>query len=235
MLEGQYYRLVLNAPWGDKHLKGHRGNFWVGAGCRDVSNVIPAEFVQVHAAILARQVRLATALPDAAIRIWRSNPETGTVDTTAFGVTAAISVDLGETRIVWDEGLRAKVREMRERGLPAETGGVLLGYFDLKANRAYIVDALPAPPDSIRTASEFARGIEGLESAIKDASERTAGIVGYVGEWHSHPRNVSAAHSGLDIMLLVHLATMLRHDGLPALMLIAGEDGEEWMFANVGS
>ena len=39
------------------------------------------------------------------------------------------------------------------------------------------------------------RGIDGLADAVKEASRRTAGVVGYLGEWHSHPRGHSAKPS----------------------------------------
>jgi integrative and conjugative element protein (TIGR02256 family) len=235
VLEMQYYRLVLNATWGEKHLTGHQGNLWVGAGCRDISNVISGEMVQLHAAMLARQVRLRAASPQAVIQVWRANPDTGAVDTTTFGATPPLFVDLENMELVWDEGLRAKVRAMRDEGLPSETGGVLLGYFDRPNRRIYAVDALPAPPDSQRSHDAFARGIEGLEEKVEDAQLRTANIVGYIGEWHSHPRGVQALPSGLDIRLLVHLAIMLRQDGFPALMLIVGENEERWMIGSVRS
>jgi integrative and conjugative element protein (TIGR02256 family) len=233
VLEAQYYRLVLNATWGETHLRGHRGNLWVGAGCRDISNVISGESVQLHAAILARQVRLRAPSTQAAIQVWRANPDTGTVDTTSFGATPPLIVDMDDMELVWDEGLRSKIRAMREEGLPNETGGVLLGYFDLVNHRIYAVDALPAPPDSQERRSEFERGIEGLEAKVQAAQARTANIVGYIGEWHSHPRRVQASPSGLDIRLLLHLAIMLGQDGLPALMLIVGEDEERWIAGSV--
>lgn len=235
VLEAQYYRLVLNARWGAKHLQGHLGKLWVGAGCRDISNVISGELVQMHAAILARQIRLRTTSTQPVIQVWRGDPDNGAVETTAFGVTAPLFVDMGDMKLVWDEGLRTKIRGMRDQGLPNETGGVLLGYFDFTNRRVYCVDALPAPLDSQRSQSEFARGIEGLEAEVAAAKARTANIVGYVGEWHSHPKGVLASPSGLDIRLLVHLAIMLRQDGFPALMLIVGENDERWLFGSVRS
>jgi integrative and conjugative element protein (TIGR02256 family) len=233
VLEAQYYRLVINASWGEKHLEGHQGALRVGAGCRDVTNVISGELVLLHAALLARQIRLRSASPEALIQVWRCNTDTGAVDTTAFGVTPPIFSYLDNLQLVWDVGLRTKIRTMRQEGLPGETGGVLLGYFDLKNSRVYVVDALPAPPDSYRSKSEFARGVEGLEVKVQAAKSRTGNIVDYIGEWHSHPRGVRAIPSGLDIRLLVHLAVMLRQDGLPALMLIVGDSEEQWIMGSV--
>ena len=52
---------------------------------------------------------------------------------------------------------------------------------------------------------------------------QTAHIVGYAGEWHSHPQGHSANASRDDIIQLVDLAVAMVEDGLPALQLIVGE------------
>ena len=171
--------------------------------------------------------------PDPVIQVWRMNPDTGTVDTTIAGVIQPLFIDLADMQLVWDEGVRLKIRALRSEGLPNETGGVLLGYFDLVNRRVYVVDALPAPPDSSRERSGFERGTEGLEANVDESKRRTADIVGYIGEWHSHPRNIEARPSNADIKLLLHLAAMLQQDGFPALMLIVGEDDERWLIGNV--
>jgi len=233
VLESQYYRFVLGAPWGADHLAGHAGDLWVGAGCRDVSAVISTDLIETHAAVLARQIRIQSEAPGAGIQVWRLNPQTGATETSEFGVSPPLCEGVEGLRVIWDEGLRTKIRDMREKGLPKETGGVLLGYFDMPKHTVYVVDALPAPPDSERGSGEFIRGVEGLEAAVEEASRRTGNVVTYVGEWHSHPRGVAPLPSSWDIDLMVHLATLLHEDGLPALMLIVGDSREQWLIGSV--
>ena len=60
---------------------------------------------------------------------------------------------------------------------------------------------------------------------MDEASRRTAGIVGYVGEWHSHPQGHSASPSRDDWIQLIHLALGMSEDGLPGVQLIVGESG----------
>jgi integrative and conjugative element protein (TIGR02256 family) len=234
VLESQYYRFILGAPWGADHLAGHAGDLWVGAGCRDVSSIISTDLIEAHAAILARQIRIRSEAPDAAIQVWRLNPQTGGIETSEFGVSSPLEGGVEGLRVVWDEGLRTKMRDMREKGLPKETGGVLLGYFDMPNDSVYVVDAMPAPSDSERGSGEFIRGVEGLEAAVEEVSRRTGKVVTYVGEWHSHPRGVAPLPSSWDIDLMVHLATLLHQDGLPALMLIVGDSREQWLIGSVG-
>lgn len=232
-LEPQYYRFILNASWSETHLKGHRGELYIGAGCRDISGVIPGELVQLHGALLARQIRLRSAEHTAQIMVWRAHSDTGEVRAHPFGVSLPRVDNRLGFEIVWDEGLRTKLRDMRERALPKESGGVLLGYADNVTGRIYVVDALSPPPDSYQSRAEFQRGVQGLADRVGEAATRTANIVTYIGEWHSHPRGIEADLSGTDLFQLVELALLLRQDGAPALMLIVGESGESWFSCEV--
>ena len=81
----------------------------------------------------------------------------------------------------------ARAERLRMKGLPKETGGVLIGYFDVPRRCVYVVDALPPPRDSIEHETAFIRGYAGLQDELDRIEERTGGQVVYVGEWHSHP------------------------------------------------
>jgi len=228
-LEAQYYRAVVSENWGKDHLEGNSGHLWVGAGCRDISTVISNELVSLHGATLARQIRLQSESEEASLRIWRCDTASGALTAETVATEQVVVSQLDGLRVVWDEGIRKKVRALRAKSLPDETGGVLLGYFDLSMASVYLVAVLPAPSDSSGDPMGFMRGIDGLESAVKSAEERTAGIVGYIGEWHSHPIGSDARPSVADLYQMAHLATQLHQDGLPALMLIVGEHEEQWL------
>lgn len=222
-IEAQYYRAILNTRWGEGHLNGHHGSYWVGGGCRDLSGVLSQEIVQLHGSTLARQIRLLTANPEAQIRIWTLDDATGTLSCEIVKVMESKETQLGEWRVVWDEGLATKLKSLRAELLPSETGGVILGYVDQKRKAAHIVDVLCAPADSVASRSEFTRGTAGVRDALERAGALTANIVGYLGEWHSHPLNSSAVPSTTDAELLASLAKTLALDGVPALMVIVGE------------
>lgn len=114
-------------------------------------------------------------------------------------------------------------KDIRAEQLPNETGGVLVGYYDLNLKTVVIVDALPPPPDSKVTPHSFERGTSGLAEKMHDISMRTAGVVGYVGEWHSHPDNFPALPSTDDLIQLSYLALGMAGDGLPAIQIIVNE------------
>lgn len=67
-----------------------------------------------------------------------------------------------------------------------ETGGVLWGKIDEAMGRIYVMDVIPAPPDSKRSPSLFVLGTEGLREALQNRSRRSHGYFYDVGTWHSH-------------------------------------------------
>jgi len=225
-LEAQYYRAIISEDWGKEHLEGHKGSIRVGAGCRDASAIISYEAIQLHAAVLARQVRLLRDEVAARIRVWSSDPNTGALAAYTIPVYAANRFDCGGWRVIMDDGLKEKLAATRMFHLPNETGGIIIGYIDHKLKHIYVVDILNAPADSEAELTGFTRGVKGLRAALDEVCRRTAGIAGYIGEWHSHPELTSAYPSSLDRALIKELADALDLDGHPALMIIVGRTGE---------
>ncbi|MFD1985431.1 Mov34/MPN/PAD-1 family protein [Mesorhizobium newzealandense] len=61
--------------------------------------------------------------------------------------------------------------------------------------------------------------------AVSAAIEASLHQVRYVGEWHSHPVGSTTRPSTIDLRQLYWLTEELESEGLPALMVIAGDDG----------
>lgn len=224
-LEAQYYRFIRNAPWGLIHSAAAGDGIRTGAGCRDRSVVIGGDLVHLHASLLANYLRKQVNSSSATIRIWRSNPGDMSIETESVIVHPPLFGESNSYRIVWDTGLRERVEAWRKRALPNETGGILVGIYDLIAKRIYLVDALPAPPDSEETPSSFRRGLEGVQSAIEQVALMSGGRVGYVGEWHTHPDCADRSMSKQDRELLEQLKAIQAGDGLPVVMMIVAKDG----------
>jgi integrative and conjugative element protein (TIGR02256 family) len=100
---------------------------------------------------------------------------------------------------------------------------VLLGTFDLSRSVLHIVAALPAPPDSRQSPTFFIRGAKELRPLIDGINRRSAGVLNYVGEWHSHPKGAKARPSDDDEEVYAHLKTHLHATGAPYVMAIYGE------------
>ena len=70
-----------------------------------------------------------------------------------------------------------------------ETGGLMIGTCSARLRAVTVVDILPAPPDSRRSASRFVLGTEGLKAAIKARHAESGSTLFDVGTWHSHLTN----------------------------------------------
>src|SRR5690606_3140531 len=98
---------------------------------------------------------------NASARVWRTGADLSSVgidvplgpyeETTVGGWTISVA------RRVFDAAYRQRVSH-----LPNETGGVLLGAFDTSRRRVYVVDHIPAPPDSVERPTAYIRGVAGL-------------------------------------------------------------------------
>ncbi len=221
-LEAQYYRTILNNNWGKSHLDKHNGDIWIGHGCRDISTVIPTDLVQLHSALLARRIRQTRDQDCAKITVFSFNDSDG-VAIHEIEPKACTVFHMEEWSIIIDKEVKNTLIKLRIEKLPRETGGIILGYIDQATHRIYVVNVLDAPFDSTESCSSFVRGTKGLLDILKETSRRTAGIVTYLGEWHSHPPKCGAMPSCLDISLLDYLGSQLATDGRPALMAIVGE------------
>ena len=222
-IEAQYYRAILESPWGELHLDGHSKGEWVGNGCRDISLRLSVELIRLHASLLSRQVRLSQAKSGARACVWDVNDETGGVAAHEITISESKEARSDGWTVRWDQGFIEQVRSLRSQALPNETGGILLGYTDHQLKTINIVKGMPAPPDSISTPTSFIRGYEGQEDVLLDTRRRTAGIVDYIGDWHSHPPKHSSRPSSDDMNLLASLALTMANDGLPVVMFIMGE------------
>jgi hypothetical protein len=67
-----------------------------------------------------------------------------------------------------------------------ETGGVLIGTCSARLRAVTVVDLLPAPADSTRSASRFVLGTKGLRKAIRKRHRMSGNTLFDVGTWHSH-------------------------------------------------
>ncbi|MGM8936988.1 ThiF family adenylyltransferase [Pseudomonas neustonica] len=223
-LEGQYYRALLTNEWGATHLANHLGDRWVGGGCRDISVRMSIECICSHAGNLSRQLRQSVLQEGARICVWAYDETSGAVLAHEIEVSMVHTESSNGWVIKYDSALLEKLKQTRMAALPNETGGTIVGVTDFQARTIVIVDVLPAPPDSDASPTHFTRGEAGQLEALENVHQRTAGIVGYLGEWHSHPNAYSAQPSAEDEKLLETLHRKMKMEGLPALMMIVAQN-----------
>lgn len=223
-IEMQYYRALVHQTALADALQLPPGRVRYGHSCRDVSSQLPQALAAVHAGIAAKALEQVLAAPEARLRLWR-------VDQTSLAVSAidlvpapVRTVRQGDWTLMTDTALLDRLAALRLAKLPNETGGVLLGSVDLSRRIVYVVDTIPSPPDSKEWPTLYIRGCVGLEAEVRRIEGITAGQLHYVGEWHSHPAGHSCHPSDKDLTVFGWLTGRLDQDGLPALMVIVGDD-----------
>lgn len=116
-------------------------------------------------------------------------------------------------------------------GRRAETGGLLLGLIHRKRRTIYVTDALPASPDSRGTPYAFRRGVADYPEKIGEIAEETGKLIGYVGEWHTHPDG-RVELSEPDLHAVREIRRHLQPAGLPTHIMVFGrEECASFVFA----
>lgn len=228
-LEAQYWRWVVTDPWGSDHCALIDAEVRYGGGCNDVSVVLPGTRIAIAGAIASQALMEHRFANDMYGHIWRLIPESMSIEHRSLDLWETRAEVRNQWRIVWDMGITKKLSKWRDASLPKETGGILVGYIDHTANTIYVVDAWAAPPDSEGHSTYFQRGIKGLADQLEEAFRRSSERVGYLGEWHSHPRFARIDPSPTDDIQLAEITRRRRPEGEPALMLIVGDGGMNWV------
>lgn len=228
-IEMQYYRAVLEDQRLKDHLKLKEGQQRYGQSCRDITFTLPHNLIAMHAAIGAVALQNLIDLPQASITIWRSDTDQN-VKCIKVTPKPVIRLKKGGWTIVTDEGLLEKLYSFRQERLPNETGGVLLGAFDVERRHIYITGSLLSPPDSLELSTGYVRGCRGLKETLTQVEKNTNEMIEYIGEWHSHPPSSNTAPSNYDIQLFQWLTQTMGGEGLPAVMIIVGEHGKYSIF-----
>lgn len=233
-VEAQYYRYLINEPSLENHLKRSDGPIRYARSCRDLSFVIPEDLVALHSAICARGIRNISSDSKASISIWEANPTDFSVNSRSIPVYEVSESKFGDWTLYCDSWLLAKISQSRKKRLPNETGGVLLGSFDMQRKIVYVVDTILSPPDSQEWPTVYIRGCQGLKKKVEKIKETTAGMLDYVGEWHAHPGS-GTAPSQDDIKAFSWLVEIMDVCGQPALMMIAAELKHAWYLGQMKS
>lgn len=220
-LEAQFFGLVGREAALANLPADAGGNYAYTGACRAITNRMPESNVMALSGLIAGALGRAVDQEDAVMKVWSLTGD-GDVDSHGYPAVPVVSFTADDWSVVVDTGLVERVRAMRNARLPNETGGVLTGVVDIPAQTIHIVDAAPAPPDSVESPGGFTRGSEGVREHLDGVFERTRGQVRYIGEWHSHPPRAAARPSATDLVQIDWLSTVFDIDTLPALMLIAG-------------
>jgi proteasome lid subunit RPN8/RPN11 len=109
--------------------------------------------------------------------------------------------DLRRPRLWLSEQAAADIRAAAAAAHPVETGGVLLGVY-VGRRRPWVVRAVVVP--SMRAGHTSYELPPGARPTAVDAARRIDNRLGYLGDWHAHPRD--ADPSSTDVATMCDLA-----------------------------
>ncbi len=121
-------------------------------------------------------------------------------------------------------GIDTSLRELLDKSKPDETGGVLIGLINTNTRAIYITRAMKAPSDSISSPYAFVRGVSDIPDEIQQIHELTGSMLGYVGEWHTHPKGTPSL-SGQDLLSIKKIKHNLDKVPMPTFIIIVTERG----------
>lgn len=224
-LEMEYYRFLFRNEKLNDHLNFDEGSKirYNRNSCREISSRINQIDVALLASICAKAIINIVEHHNASISIWRIDPNDYTVELFSTQPTKWAKFSVNGWKIYFNASLLDEIQTLRQKKLPNETGGVLLGSIDTQREIIYIYDTIPAPEDSKETASSFERGKEGVLGEYEKYQKITDRQIQYLGEWHSHPKKCSTEPSSYDMNVFVYLHKRLSRQGYPTVMGIIGD------------
>lgn len=230
-IEAQYFLAAVVNTDLKEHLSSARVDFIRYANaCQDLSRPLPPWQVQTLCGIAGGQILTMLEEPKAIAQVWRLDVETAAVQPVPLLLAGMHRCAFDGWRLTVTGEVLRRMQVLRQQAAPNETGGVLIGSFDAARGAVHIVAALPAPADSRQAPTYFVRGARELKATVDDFARQSAGALGYVGEWHSHPDRAAARPSSDDEAVFSYLHVHLGPPGTPYVMAICGRD-ETWLRA----
>lgn len=220
LLEMQYYReLISNEKFKD-HMALPPTKVYSGT-CRSITSRISQDDVSLSASLCSKALKIHLADQNGKVIIWTHRDDS--VNRDIFPADNWHICKYNKWTIEISELLLEEIINDRVQHMPNETGGVLIGAFDLSRKRVYIVHQVKAPEDSISSPNSFIRGCTNLPQQLDFIYHVTLDNLSYIGEWHSHP-NSNTQKSADDEKLHHAIVEYNRENCIPGCMMIVGTD-----------
>ncbi len=220
-----YYLALSNpeiASWRSYDAETIRENLPVGLGCSSTTTLISDDDISFHASkfskLISRDNKFGGYIYLNSIeKQFPHNSNSKLISVGAFDVFTCLNDQRWSIRM--SPGVAKKMMQTTQNAKKKEAAGVLIGLANYKTKVIHVFDLLDAPPDSIAECACFYRGIENLPERIDEIKKITGGLVGYIGEWHSHPMGLDGL-SGQDKENIEHFKRVNKKVPIPTLSII---------------
>lgn len=220
-LEMQYYSLLTKHSDLSQHLK-NENHVVYSSSCRNASLTYSQDNVSIFSGIGSKEIKKLENADEAIIKIWTIDENDTSIHLKSAKGCVFNDYKHNNWQVKVSSALEEHLHQMRLQKLPYETGGVLIGSFDYKEKICYIVDSIDSIEDSEEYPCAFVRGSKNLSKKLKDISETTIDNLSYIGEWHSHPNDITI-QSVDDKKLMISIVDYNRTNSSPGCMIIVGE------------
>ncbi|WP_243350071.1 ThiF family adenylyltransferase [Parabacteroides sp. FAFU027] len=238
-LEMEYYRFIFENKELNNHLvfENESKIRYNRNSCREITNRINQADVLSLSAVCAKSIRKQIESGEATISIWRINSEDESIACFSQIPSKWHSKKEDGWKIYICDELCNRIQILRNHKIEyndnKETGGVLLGTFDIERKVMYVFDTIEAPADSKESNVSFERGVAGVINEFEEYRKITDSQIQYLGEWHSHPRGCAPNPSIFDEELYTYLHDKLSRQGYPVLMAIIGDNRYKLKFKSI--
>lgn len=222
-LEVCYYRELIHNTALANHFEESNNEVRYSASCRDLTGRISQDNLALFSALSSKCLKEFISKKDSLAVIWKLNIENLSITRHQISISESFEKKIEDWTITYDASFLDKIDGLRKRKLPKETGGILIGAYDMQRKKVFLSDTI-IPTDNSEYPTFFYRGIGGLKGELERIRKTTSNMLTYVGEWHSHPKGCSIMPSIDDMKLLAWLSNNMSVEGLPALMLILGDE-----------
>lgn len=199
----------------------------IGLGCSSSTTVMTDDAISFHAAIFSKLLynqKERLQIKDKGL-LFQSILENSGIPQSAssFELVDPFEIYMCSANSSWEvrlaNGLTKRLLSLCDQYKPKETGGVLIGMANYKTCTIHVFDIIEQPADSLASHTRFTRGIKMLPELIEEYKNKTGGIIGYIGEWHSHPMNLESL-SSIDKETISELQQMNRLIPIPTCAVI---------------
>lgn len=174
-------------------------NLNIGLGCSSATTVMANDIISYHASLVSQII--------AKVGKSVSQDDKGFIYVNSFRENKGIPKISGQHYEIepfelleckagsgWQlrciSGITERLIKLCNKHKPIETGGVLVGVANYKTKVIHVFDIITEPQDSKGSCFGFTRGTKGLPAVIDKIKHETGDVIGYIGEWHTHPMDL---------------------------------------------
>lgn len=213
--------------WRRRDAKREPDTLNIGLGCNSITTVMPDDLISFHAStfsqVLASNPR--EKFNDKGLlylNVSRKINELPKISNEYIIVEPFEIFECGN-KSGWNmrllSGLSDRLLKLCEHHGSYETGGVLVGVANYKTKVIHVFDIIEQTIDSNGSPIAFTRGIVGLPQQIDDIKSQTGEVIGYIGEWHTHPMSLEKL-SRTDLDTIEKLKSINKKTPIPTCAVI---------------